>query len=369
MRRIAPLLCAFCILMGIAPHASARTVVDALGRAVEIPDEVSRVICSGAGCLRLLTYLQAQKMVVAVDDIESRKSRFDARPYALANPAFKTLPVFGEFRGHDNPERILSLDPQPQVIFKTATSGGMGYDPVELQQKTTIPVVVLNYGDLTDQRPQLYASLRLMAEVVGRAQRAEEVIAFFEAAIQDLHDRTAGIPPDLQPDVFLGGVAMRGPHGFQSTEPGYPPFLFVNARNVAFDKSLTGKALSHADVAKEKIIEWDPDILFLDLSTLQMGQDAGGLHELRTDPGYRMLTAVRKGKVYGLLPYNWYTQNYGSTLANAYFVGKLIAPERFADVEPRRRADEIYSFLVDKPVFDEMNALFQDMVFTSLPVN
>jgi iron complex transport system substrate-binding protein len=349
-------------------RAGTRTVTDSAGRAVIIPTEVSRVICSGSGCLRLLTYLEAQNTAVAVDDIEGRKRAFDARPYALANPQFKTMPIFGEFRGHDNPELILTLDPAPQVIFKTYTTS-MGYDPVELQQKTGIPVIVLDYGDLGALRPKLDASLRLMGEVLGKQDRAEAVIASMDGLISDLKARTRDIADRERPTVFVGGVAFKGPHGYQSTEPVYPPFSFIKADNRAYDGSLAGKDLRHSDVAKEKILEWDPQYLFLDLATLQMGDDAGGLHELRTDPAYRSLTAVREGKVYGLLPYNWYTKNYGSILANAYYAGTVLYPERFADIDPAAKADEIYTFLVGKPVFSDMNRMFGGLVFTRVPVN
>ncbi len=87
------------------PAQGARTITDAAGRTVSIPDSVNRVICSGPGCLRLLTYLQAEDRAVAVDDIETRRGSFDARPYALVHPEFKSMPIFGEFRGHDNPDR------------------------------------------------------------------------------------------------------------------------------------------------------------------------------------------------------------------------------------------------------------------------
>ena len=145
------LLCllAVCTLLCTAP-IEARQVVDAAGRTVIVPDTVRRVICSGSGCLRLLTYLQAQDLAVAVDDIAGKRSRFDARPYGLANPQFRTLPVFGGFRGQDNPELILTLDPAPQVIFKMVGTGRgtSGLDPEELQGRTGIPVISLRVGNL-----------------------------------------------------------------------------------------------------------------------------------------------------------------------------------------------------------------------------
>lgn len=356
------------LISSAAGQESTRQIVDALGRSVEIPLTSKRVICSGSGCLRLLTYLQAQSMAVAVDDIEPRRRKYEARPYALANPHFKTMPIFGGFRGHDNPELILALEPQPQVIFKTYSSG-MGFAPEDLQNKIGIPVVTLDYGNLGKKRPQLYQSLRTMADVIGKQKRAEEVIAFIESQIVDLTKRTVDIPEEGRPSVFIGGVAFKGPHGFQSTEPAYPPFAFVNAKNLALNASAVGKELQHSAISKEKILEWDPDILFLDLSTLQMGDKAGGLYELQTDPSYRALNAVKKGKVYALLPYNWYNQNYGSILANAFYVGKLLYPERFVDMNSAAKADEIYRFLVGKNVYEDMNTIFHGMAYKPVPVN
>jgi iron complex transport system substrate-binding protein len=346
----------------ILSHSGERVFTDSAGREIKLPDRIERAICSGAGCLRLLTYLQAQNLIVAVDDIEKRRQPFDARPYALANPQFKNYPLFGEFRGYDNPELIMALNPQPQVILKTF--GTMGHDPEKLQKKTSLPVVVLEYGDLSIHRSSFYQSLRLMGKVVDKGKRAEEIISFFESHIKGLSDRTKNISEPKT--CYVGGIAFKGPHGFQSTEPDYPPFPFINVRNMAYDPLLKGKGQS--DIAKEKIVEWDPHILFLDLSTLQMGDKAGGLYELRTDPAYQALTAVKQGRVYGVLPYNWYAQNFGSILANAYLIGKLLYPNRFQDINPEAKADEIYTFLVGKPVFKEIDRMFQGLAFKKITV-
>lgn len=342
-----------------------RTIVDALGRTIQIPENVNRVICSGPGSLRLLTYLQGQDLVVAVDDIETRRQQFDARPYAMANPVLQQLEVFGEFRGFDNPERILSLQTLPQVIFKTFPT--MGYDPVKLQAKTGIPVIALNYGDLGSNREQLYKTIRTMAEVVHRVDRAEAVISFLKTTIEELTNLTSDVPAKDRPSVFIGGVAHKGPHGYQSTEPFYPPFRFVGAKNVASGHLHGDKELAHSNVAKESIVMWDPDILFLDLSTLQLGEKTGGLWELKTDRSYQLLTALQNGAVYGLLPYNWYASNFGSIIANAYFIGKTLYPDRFTSCDPQAKADEIFTFLVGKKLFSALNHAFGGLVFTRVP--
>lgn len=348
------------------PHKSTHsngetvTITDMLGRSVTLPKDVRRVICSGPGCLRYLTYLHAQSMAVAVDSLETRHTRIDARPYGLANKQFAAKPIFGEFRGRDNPELIAALSPRPQVIFKTFPE--MGYAPDELQEKTGIPVVCLTYGDLGSDRESVYEALRLMASIVQRKERAEALIGFFKSTVTDLQQRTTDIVE--RPSCYVGGIAFKGPHGFRSTEPGYPPFLFVNARNVAAPES--GQPLRHSDAGKEQIVSWNPAYLFIDLSTIRAGTEANTLYQLATDPAYEPLAARQQGHIYGVLPYNWYTSNHGNTLADAYFIGKILYPKRFTDIEPTTKANEIYTFLVGSPVFAEQNEAFGNLAFRRL---
>src|SRR6056297_3209063 len=172
-RLCACILTTIAILVFIPAISSGETVdpTDVSGRSIEVPPYPEHIICSGPGCLRLVTYLQGQDKVVAVDDMELRRSTFEARPYALANRQFRKYPIFGEFRGNDNPELIVTLETPPELIFKTYPESG--YNPEELEQKTGIPVLTLDYGDLAGRRETLYSTLRIMGRVLKREERAE----------------------------------------------------------------------------------------------------------------------------------------------------------------------------------------------------
>lgn len=331
------------------------TITDSLGREVTVPKNPDSVVCSGSGTLRLLTYLEAQDKIVGVDDIEIEEQEFEGRPYALANLQFKDYPLIGEYRGADDPEKIIACN--PEVIFKSNPTSASEID--ELQDKTGIPVVALTYDSLSVNREDLYQSLTIMGEVMGKEDRAEEVIEFFDTNIADLNTRTESITEGDKKSTYVGGISYRGPHGFQSTEPSYPPFVFVNAYNVAGEMGT-----EHADVAKEKIIEWNPDVLFVDLGTLQTSPSA--IDELKTDESYQTLDAVKSDEVYGVLPYNYYSSNFGSVIADAYYVGSVLYPDQFADIDPAEKADEIYTFLVGEPVFDELNAYYDNLGFTKI---
>ncbi|AAM05554.1 TPA: iron ABC transporter substrate-binding protein [Methanosarcina acetivorans] len=342
-------------------------IITCFGRNVTIPENIDRVVCSGGGCLRYLVYLQAQNYVVGVDSIEKEKREIEGRPYVLANPQLKDYPLIGEFRGEDDPEKMIAVG--PQVILKTITPGSVSVtsaaDADKLQDETGIPVVMFPYGSLKNQkdRVEMNNSLRVMGEVVDKQERAEEVIAYIDATMHDLQNRTVGILESERKVVYVGGVSSRAAaYGIISTEPAYPPFLWVNANNVA-----AGIGADHAHIAMEALLDWDPEYLFVDMSTIQRC-DGGAIGELKNDAALTGLSAIKNNKVYGVIPYNYYSINFESVLANAYFVGKVLYPALFEDINPEAKANEIYTFFVGKPVFSELNGQYGNLVFKQIPL-
>ncbi len=349
---------------GVLSAENGLAVKDAFGDVLSPDGKIEKVLCSGPGCLRLLTYLQAHQTISGVEDIERRNIPIDPRPYFLANPFFRNLPQIGEFRGLTRSELVVSLESLPQVIFKTYPE--MGTPAGKLQESTGIPVIPLEYGNLFSQKEKLYSSIRIMGQIMDKKDRAEAIIDFIEGAIEDLSRRMEGIEEVSRKTAYVGGIAYKGPHGLRSTEKGYPPFMFTGTRNVAFAGEELKGSSSQADVSREKILEWDPEVIFVDLSTLNAPEGASALAELIQDPLWQDLRAVKSGEVYGVLPYNWYSQNFGSILANAYFIGKILYPDRFQDVDPEVKADEIFRFLVDRDVFHVMKDSFKEMAFERL---
>ncbi|AIF70113.1 hypothetical protein PAP_08660 [Palaeococcus pacificus DY20341] len=314
------------------------SVVDALGRSVELPKSVEKVVCAGPGALRLIVYLNASGMVVGVEDFE--KNYPYGRPYAIAHPELRNLPSIGPGGPGKLPNLEALIELKPDVIFMTYVDAKTAD---EIQEKTGIPVVVLSYGQLaTFDDEELFNSLRLAGKILKKEERAEEVIAFIKNAQEDLIKRTEGVE---SPTVYVGGIGYKGAHGIESTEAKYPPFVVVHAKNVA-DKLGDG----HKFIDKEKLLEWDPEVIFIDDGGLSLVKDDYS----KNKEFYNSLRAFKNGNVYGILPYNFYTTNIGTALADAYFIGKVLYPERFEDVDPAEKADEIYTFLVGKPVYNEL---------------
>ena len=331
-----------------------------------VPEKIDRVYCSG-GTLRLVVYMECAHRVVAVDSNEQNSSsRSDMKAYLAAHPELRSLPLGGETSGRDNPELLLTLSCPPQLIIKADTNGG--YDPDELTRRTGIPVLLLPMRDLTAGRREFDTALRLLGAALDKSDRAEDLIAFFDRQIAEIRERVqkSKIP---QSTVYVGGVSFGGSHAFNSTEAGYSPFEIVRVKTPVSenaDHPQLGKR--HAMIAKEKILQWNPEMLFLDLGTLALGP-VNGLSELRNDTAYRSLTAVRSGNLFAVLPKTCYFVNHDAVLANAWFIGKTLHPDQFEDVDPKTKADDIFTFLVGEPVFDILNADLNHLAFHRISLN
>lgn len=334
----------------LVPGASAGSlqVTDMAERQVTVPDDPERIICLGPGTLRLIVYLQAESKVVGVEAMEKRHP--GGRPYWIAHPELGTLPICGpggpaSINKKPALESVLSV--KPEVIFVTYMDGALAD---EVQQILNIPVVVLSYGAFATFDEAVYDALKIAGNVLHCEERAEEVVTFIEAQRKALLERTAGASPDSKPEVYVGGIGYRGAHGLESTEQSYIPFDWVNANNVA--EQVQTDLGSHVFMDKETLLKLNPDVIFVDGGGLRLV-----VEDYRKNPEfYAALQAFSQRRIYALLPFNFYTTNIGTALADAWTIGKKLYPTEFADVNPEKKADAIYTFLVGKPVYKTMAA-------------
>lgn len=323
------------------------TVTDQLGRTVEVPVTVDRVIAIGPGALRLVVYAGDLEAVVGVEQFELSSSI--GRPYLLANPALVELPVIGQ-GGPNNapdPEKVLSVS--PDVIFSTYATDAAAAD--ELQDKTGIPVVVLSYGTAGFGTTAVFGepirdSITLVGEILGQPEKAQAAVDFIQQAEADLSERTQSVPDEDKPSVYVGALGAKGTHGIESTQGQYALLDVIHAVNVADAAGQAGSVM----VDREVLLDWDPDFIII---------DEGGLVTVLEDVAqspmfYESLSAVQQGRVFGQLPYNYYNTNIDTAIADAYYLGTLLYPDQFADVDPVQKADEIYTTLLGQAVYEQM---------------
>lgn len=349
---------------GDATEESVVTVTDAFGRTVSVPSGINRIICSGGSCIRYIVYMDADEMLAAATGSSNSSTTHETRPYIIANPQFADLPSLGSSDSSSNLEMMVSL--QPQLIFTMGSASNLTVDGMtsadNLQVKTGIPVIAVASGAITTEegREQLYTSFRQMGLVLHKEERAEELAGYIEATLADLERRTGDIPESEQKRAYVGGLSHSGAHGLISTQPRYPPFDWVHVKNIAGDYDL-----QYVDYSKESLLMADPEIIFIDGGTLNLMEGVGAFDDIRS-PIFSELQAVKNGKVYAVLPYNCGGNNIETTLADAYYVGKVVYPDRFADIDPEKKADEIYTMFVGKPVFSQLKSNCNNLGFNQV---
>ena len=325
------------------------TITDAFGREVTIPENPEKIAVVGSGSMRYFMYLGLDTdMFVAVDAQDGRlySYSFEQRPYALAHPELKEKQAVGPTKGVVDNEKLLMSG--AEVLFMGGSTSSNAEVANEIQEKTGIPVVMFYVGNYVTDSEEIQDSLLMLGEILGKEQRAKDLIAYFDAVEDDLQKRVKGLSADET--VYVGGVAYNGVHGLDGTDPTYYPFAVLNLKNAASEVSSVSQT-GYAQISKEKLLEWDPDFIIVDLATLTAAE-GGALVELKNDPSYKELTAVKNNMVYTVNPHTAMNVNHETTLANAYFIGKLLYPEQFEDIDPVKKADEIYSFVVGEPVFE-----------------
>lgn len=338
------------------------TITDAFGRTVTVPENPERIAVSGSGSMRYFVYLNVTDRVVAVDyqDNSSNIIAGDKRPYALAHPEIKDQPMLGTTKGAVDAERL--LESKPDILFVSATSAAEVAAADLIQSKTGIPVVLFFSGNYASDKEEIDQTLRMLGKILGKEPRAEEIIQYFEDTLTDLENRVKDIPAS-EKTVYVGGVAYNGPHGLNGTNPIYLPFVALKADNVAAGVPLTGSSTGYALVSKEKILEWDPDIVFIDVETIAAA-GGGAFSELKNDASYKELAAVKSGEIYAVNPYTSMGVNHETALANCYYIGKILYPEQFKDIDPAQKADEIYTFVVGKPAFEQIKENANGLSYT-----
>ena len=332
-----------CSLFTALPCLAAenRLFTDMAGRKVELPARIDRIVCLGPGALRLIVYLNAQDKVVGIEELEKRFPT--GRSYYMAHPELgkqKTVTPGGVAAINNKPNLEGVISVKPQVVFATHMQPTLADEVQDLLQ---IPVVVLDYGRFANFDKTVFKSLLLAGRILDQEKRAQQVVDFIQGNIKDLEARNQGAP---KPKAYVGGVGFKGAHGLMSTDSDFTPFTWNQANNIAPKK---GKR-THLFLGFEELIKLNPDFIFI---------DAGGLSLLAGDYAkkpdfYNLLKAFKTKQVYVLHPFNWYTTNICTALADAYQVGKLLNPVGFKDIDPGKKADEIYSFMVGKAVHAQM---------------
>ena len=333
------------------------TVTDMIGRELTVtPGSYTRVVCIGAGALRMYSYIGDVSLLCGVEDIdnltlEERPKMFDsvARPYVLAyGDVFSTLPscgVGGPNAQAAEAEKILSCN--PDIVISE-------YEDVEkedaLQEQLGVPVVTLKSGPNGVFDDAFSQSMTLLGQIFGEEEKAEALVSFIAAETAEIAERTASIADEDKPAVYVCGLGNWGTTNHLMTSQTYASFEVANIRNVVTDLGANG--VQPIEVEKFVALGADMDIIVMDAAAVK---NIKPLYQ--EDPTmFDSCKAWQTGEVYLEMAYNAYYTNYEIALINTWFIAKSVYPDLFADVDITAKTNEITSAFLGKELADEIFA-------------
>lgn len=327
---------------GTTQATEPQVLTDMAGREVQVqPGSYTRVVCIGAGALRMYSYVGDISLLCGVEDIDNttlaqRPQMFDsvARPYLLANgETFSQLPscgVGGPMAQAAEAEKILSCNPDIVIsAFEDADKADA------LQQQLGVPVITVRSGSDGVFSEAFIQSLTLLGQVFGTQEKAQALATFIQSQTDELTTRTASVAKEDQPGVYICGLGNWGTTDHLMTSQSYKSFKVANIKNIVSGLGADGVQ----SMEEETFVSLGDqmDIMIIDAAAVK---NIAPLYA--QDPTmFDTCKAWTQGQVYLQMAYNAYYTNYEIDLINTWFAAKTVYPELFEDVDMVEKTNEI----------------------------
>lgn len=313
------------------------TITDSVGREMElVKGSYKKVVCIGAGALRLYSYIGEANLLAGVEDIEnesltSRPKMFDnvARPYVLANEdVYKTLPsvgVGGPNAQAAEAEKILSCD--PDIVISEYEDK----DKADaLSKQLGVPVFTVGYGSSGVFDAKVATSLTNLGKIFDKEEKAKSLNSFIAESKKEIFDKTASIAETDKKNVYIGGLGNWGTTTYLTTAKNYEPFNVAHIKNVCDAKGNLAKDGVQV-IEKEKFVSLgdDIDIMIFDAASVK------NIKPLYKEDNtiFNSIKAWKEGKVYLQMAYNAYYTNLEIALINTYYNAMVVYPELFNEYD------------------------------------
>ncbi len=245
------------------------TITDDLGRDVPIPKELNRIISLSPSNTEILFALGLGNKVVGV-------TRYCNYP-----PEAQEREEIGGFVSV-NIEKVVSL--KPDLVLADSR---LQRSVVEELEKLGLSVVALGSDDVDE----ILEDIELIGKITGREEIAQELTANMRNRIKAITDNTKDIKEDQLPKTLfiheLDPLRVSGPESLA-----HILIQLAGGHNIAADAEAKSVLYS-----LELLIEQDPDVIIFNK---QMGTIEITVHDLKGQPGWDVISAVKNDRIYGI---------------------------------------------------------------------
>lgn len=328
-------------------------IVDSLGRSVSFnPDEIKKVVCIGAGALRLFTYVGDLKLLSGAEDIERGVEGANpfleaSRPYFDVNKDFfATLPSCGK-GGPQNQspeyEKILSCD--PDIIISEYNDKNV-IENIENNTKKT--VVAVSYGENSVFDDNVKNSLYNIGVICNTSEKAVSLIDYISKSRDELE--SIGTNNSSSDKFYIGCLGNWGKQSILSTSSNYPLFN-VNKLTNAITSTMV---VSNGKTNEDSLLQANPTKIILDAAGISLLKDEYNNSSSSLKSVLDRLDGVKNNQVYLQMPFNVYYTNLEIALMDAYYISSIAYPSAYTNFDIKNKSDEICEKFLGKKYYDEI---------------
>ncbi len=259
---------------------------DSLGREVEVPAQITRIVPS-APLGQMYLYALCPEYFVGTADEWNEEFR------AFMADSYPSLPVVGQLYGGKGELNLETLAmTEPQVIIDVGEAKkGTAEELDGLQEQLDIPCIHVSANMATAGD-----AFRELGRFLGLEERAEKLASFCEnsyAEIQTLMEKVG--EENKKSAMYCPGADGLNVIGKGSYHAEIIDMLVDNA---AVLEKPSSKGIGDA-VDSEQVLLWDPEVIFFSPEV--------DLEAVKTDPAWGQLRAIQNGDYHKAPegPYNW----------------------------------------------------------------
>ncbi len=332
--------------------------VDAAGRSVSIPDDLSRgIVTAGPGALRFVSYFGETilpgsektvfESVVMVDKGDAGKEAGGAgnqggKTYQYAygymnDPNLK----WHTHNAIENSDVSSILEVNPSLIVVTDSVYNTYKTGCDALAKEYTVVVIYEleeffYSDFTLSE-KFENQINNLGIVFKDTERSKEIIDGVNDIVKDIRTMVDGKESDKV--VYVAGVAYGGAKPLTYSTGDFSSLNLINANNVVPGNDGV-KQISVSD-----LLSYDIDIILIDpLYKEEVSSDSKAF-----------IDGFKDVDKYTILPYFWFGQNLENILGNAYFIANLIYDD--LNVDYNKKVEQINKLLLGEKGADAFNKM------------
>lgn len=309
MKKIFTLIVVLAVTAAASLEAAVVTYTDKMGRTVTVSVPVKRAVF-------LLTYELIPALGIWDKVVGIGRWAYDNDLMKAARPDIKrSVPSVGT--GSDvNIEALLKLKPELVITWT--------YKPevVRFMEEKGLKVIAIYPESLQE----LYDSMKLHGKLFRKERQTDNVMMQMEKIFRLIKERVSGIPLEKRKKVLW----LYGKPTTVACNKGVPNDIFNLIGGINPAASINQR---DADIPMERIIAWNPDVIFI------WGNAAYTEKDILTNPQWRYIKAVREGRVYKSPEWSTWSPRLAPI---ALWMAMKTYPEYFRDVDFEKITDDFY---------------------------